>query len=164
MVLKVEEVVVVQFLIGDYGDKEINGDVFLVIEDNRLVGFKKEVILFNGIVFVVGVIIGFGIFIFLIGVFKRIGFIGMSLVVWVGCGFFVFLGFFCYCEMGIMIFKFGVEYFYLYEVFGVFFVFFYSWIFVLIIWLFLFSVVVLIFVCYVSQFFFFDCEISLIFV
>lgn len=132
MVIKGDDYVVFELLIG--GEvKEGNGEVFFVVEDNKVVGLKKEVIFLNGIIMVVGVIIGFGIFIFFKGVFIYVEFVGMSLVIWVGCGFFVFLGFFCYCEMGIMIFKFGVEYFYLYDVFGFLFVFFYSWILVLII-------------------------------
>ena len=160
MASKAEEAAAVQPLTGEHGDKETNGDALPAIEDNRSVGLKKEVTLLNGIALVVGVIIGSGIFISPTGVLKRTGSIGMSLVVWAGCGFLALLGSLCYCEMGTMIPKSGAEYSYLYEAFGALPAFLYSWTLALIIRPSSLSVVALTFARYVSQPFFPDCEIS----
>ena len=160
MASKAEEAAAAQPLTGEHGDKETNGDALPAIEDNRAVGLKKEVTLFNGIALVVGVIIGSGIFISPTGVLKRTGSIGMSLVVWAGCGFLALLGSLCYCEMGTMIPKSGAEYSYLYEAFGALPAFLYSWTLALIIRPSSLSVVALTFARYVSQPFFPDCEIS----
>ncbi|KAL9975672.1 hypothetical protein ACROYT_G012858 [Oculina patagonica] len=161
MATKAEEAAAVEPLTGaDHGDKETNGDALPAIEDNRTVGLKKEVTLLNGIALVVGVIIGSGIFISPTGVLKRTGSIGLSLVVWAGCGVLALLGSLCYCEMGTMIPKSGAEYSYLYEAFGPLPAFLYSWTLALIIRPSSLSVVALTFARYVSQPFFPDCEIS----
>ena len=160
MATKAEEAAAAEPLTGDHGDKESNGDALPAIEDNRTVGLKKEVTLLNGIALVVGVIIGSGIFISPTGVLKRTGSIGLSLVVWAGCGVLALLGSLCYCEMGTMIPKSGAEYSYLYEAFGPLPAFLYSWTLALIIRPSSLSVVALTFARYVSQPFFPDCEIS----
>lgn len=160
MASKAEEAAAAQPLTGEHGDKETNGDALPAIEDNRSVGLKKEVTLLNGIALVVGVIIGSGIFISPTGVLKRTGSVGMSLVVWAGCGFLALLGSLCYCEMGTMIPKSGAEYSYLYEAFGALPAFLYSWTLALIIRPSSLSVVALTFARYVSQPFFTDCDIS----
>lgn len=95
-------------------DDEANGDVPSVkIEDNSNVKLKKEVTLLNGIGLVVGVMIGSGIFISPKGVLVRTESVGLSLVVWAGCGLLALCGSLCYCEMGTMIPKSGAEYSYL---------------------------------------------------
>uniref|UniRef100_A0A8D3BW53 Cystine/glutamate transporter n=1 Tax=Scophthalmus maximus TaxID=52904 RepID=A0A8D3BW53_SCOMX len=55
-------------------------------EDNRKVGLGKKVTLLRGISIIIGTIIGAGIFISPKGILKYSGSIGMSLVVWIGCG------------------------------------------------------------------------------
>lgn len=109
------------------------------------------------IFFFVGIIIGLGIFVILKWVFLYVGFVGMFFVVWVFCGMIVLFSVLCYCELGILIFKLGVEYFYLLEVYGVFLVFLYFWVFVL---FFKFFGVMIFFVfgVYVIEFFFFGCS------
>ena len=141
-------------------DKETNGDALPAVEVNGQVGLKKEVTLLNGIALVVGVIIGSGIFISPKGVLKWTESVGMSLVVWAGCGILALLGSLCYCEMGTMIPKSGAEYSYLYEAFGPLPAFLYSWTLALIIRPSSLSVVALTFAHYVSQPFFPDGEIS----
>ena len=156
MASKEEEAAAVQPLTGE----EKNGDAQVAIEDNKTVGLKKEVSLLNGVALVVGVIIGSGIFISPKGVLVRTGSVGMSLVVWAGCGALALLGSLCYCEMGTMIPKSGAEYSYLYEAFGPLPAFLYSWTLALIIRPSSLTVVALTFARYVSQPFFPDCEIS----
>lgn len=156
MASKEEEAAAVQPLTAE----EKNGDAPQVaIEDNR-VGLKKEVSLINGIALVVGVIIGSGIFISPTGVLKRTGSVGMSLVIWAGCGFLALMGSLCYCEMGTMIPKSGAEYSYLKKAFGPLPAFLYSWTLALILRPASLSAVALTFARYVSQPFFPDCEIS----
>ena len=66
---------------------------------------------------VIGVTIGSRTFISSKGVLTWTESVGMSLVVWAGCGILPLLGSLCYCEMGTMIPKSGAEYSYLYEAF-----------------------------------------------
>ena len=139
-------------------EKESNGEALLAMEVNKGVGLKKEVTLLNGITIVVGVIIGSGIFISPKGVLSHAESVGMSLVVWAGCGLLALLGSLCYCEMGTMIPKSGAEYSYLYEAFGPLPAFLYSWTLALILRPSSLSIVALTFAQYVSQPFFPDCE------
>ena len=66
---------------------------------------------------VIGVTIGSRTFISPKGVLTWTESVGMSLVVWTGCGILPLLGSLCYCEMGATIPKSGAEYSYLYEAF-----------------------------------------------
>ena len=79
---------------------------------------KKNVSLLNGVGFVVGTIIGAGIFISPAGVMKNAGSVGLSLCVWFACGVVASLGALCYCELGTAIPKTGAEYQYLLASFG----------------------------------------------
>lgn len=56
------------------------------LQDERKVGLGKKVTLFRGIAFIVGTIIGAGIFISPKGILKHSGSVGMSLMVWIACG------------------------------------------------------------------------------
>lgn len=76
--------------------------------------------------------IGLGIFVLFCYVMENSGFVGLILIVWSLCGVLVMFGVLCYFEFGIMILLFGVEYVYLFEGFGLFVVFFYLWIFVIV--------------------------------
>ena len=141
-------------------DTEMNRDALPAVEVNVQVGLKKEVTPLNGIVLVVGVIIGSSIFISFKGVLTWTDLIGMSLVIWAGCGILALLGSLFHCEMGTMIPKSSAEYSYLYKAFGPLPAFLYSGMVALIIRPYSMSVVALTFARYVSQPFFPDCEIS----
>ncbi|XP_014679446.1 PREDICTED: b(0,+)-type amino acid transporter 1-like isoform X2 [Priapulus caudatus] len=82
------------------------------------VHLKKQLGLISGVGLIVGTMIGSGIFISPISVLKRTGSVGLSLVVWTGCGVLAMLGSLCYCELGTMIPLSGCEYAYLMEAFG----------------------------------------------
>ena len=74
---------------------------------------KKEVGLFSGISFVIGTMIGSGIFISPGGVISQSGSVAMSLIVWILCGLLAMLASLCYVELGLMIPESGGEYPYL---------------------------------------------------
>lgn len=134
-------------------DKEV------VIEEDIIVKLKREFQFYNGVVIIVGVIVGSGIFIFLKGVLMELGSVGFFFIVWVFCGVIFFVGVMCYVELGIMILKLGVDYVYIMELFGYFLVFFYLWVVIMII-IFIGNVIIVqIFVYYVLELLFFDCEV-----
>ncbi|CAM4784309.1 unnamed protein product [Rotaria magnacalcarata] len=64
---------------------------------------KRHLGLFSGISFILGMIIGSGIFISPKGVLKETESIGLCLVVWVLCGLISILGALCYAEIGTVI-------------------------------------------------------------
>ena len=164
MASKEDEATATQPLTSDH-DKETNKDALSVIEVKGQVGLKKEVTLLNGIALVIGVsgvIIGSGTIISPKGGLAWTESVGMSLVVWVGCGILALLGSLCYCKMGTMLPKSGVEYSYLYEAFGPLPAFLYSWTLALIVRPSSLSAMALTFARYVSEPFFPHCEISAI--
>ena len=71
-------------LSGDGTQADPGGE--LLDTDGRKVGLGKKVTLLRGISIIIGIIIGAGIFISPKGILKHSGSIGMSLVVWIGCG------------------------------------------------------------------------------
>lgn len=73
-------------------------------------GLKKELNLFSAVAYVVGNIIGSGIFITPQTVLCRTGSFGASLVVWVVGGIAAMAGGLCYIELGLLIGKSGAEY------------------------------------------------------
>lgn len=138
---------------------------FFLEEENgeQRIVLRKNVFFINGVGFIVGIVIGFGIFVLLISIFEEINLIGVFFLIWFGCGLLVLFGSLCYVELGICIKKFGGEYFYFMEVFGRIFVYLFVWIFVLIIWLVLGVIIVFIFVEYVLKLFYLDCEVLVYF-
>ena len=81
--------------------------------------------------FLVGTIIGSGIFATPKWVLLYVGSVGMSLVMWALCGVIALFSALCYCELGTLIPKSGAEYPYLLEAYGALPAFLYCWVFVL---------------------------------
>ena len=79
---------------------------------------EKTVGLVGGISLIVGTMIGSGIFASASAVAEYSVSVGMTLVVWVGCGVLALLTSLCYIELGLSVTKSGGEYSYLLEAFG----------------------------------------------
>ena len=81
--------------------------------------FQRKIGLFNGICFVVGTIIGSGIFISPKGVFYNANCSYLNAIgVWCVCGIFSMLGSICYSEIGTTILRSGGDYAYIKSGFG----------------------------------------------
>uniref|UniRef100_A0A0B7AWD6 b(0,+)-type amino acid transporter 1 n=1 Tax=Arion vulgaris TaxID=1028688 RepID=A0A0B7AWD6_9EUPU len=118
-----------------------DNDVVKVTEDDEkenvvtedTVQLKRELGLTGGISFIVGCIIGSGIFVSPKGVLDGTGSVGSSILVWAGAGIISLLGSLCYCELGTMIPKSGGEYTYIRQAFGNLPAFLYIWVSVILI-------------------------------
>ena len=81
-------------------------------------GLKKELNLFFAVAYVVGTIIGSGIFITPQTILCRTGSFGTSLIVWVIGGIAAMGGGLCYIELGLLIRKSGAEYSFIKEAYS----------------------------------------------
>ncbi|CAG8548374.1 8439_t:CDS:2 [Funneliformis caledonium] len=93
----------------------------------RPTSLEKEVTFFNGLTLVVGLMIGSGIFASPGPVALHAGSVGMSLVVWIVCGFLACTGALTYAELGSEIPLSGGEHAYLNHAYGSLLAFLYSW-------------------------------------
>ncbi|CAF3398829.1 unnamed protein product [Rotaria sp. Silwood1] len=76
---------------------------------------KRHLGLFSGICFIIGAIIGAGIFISPKGVLQETQSVGLCLIIWAACGLISILGALCYAEIGTVIPRNGAEIAYLKE-------------------------------------------------
>ena len=79
---------------------------------------RKELTLVGGVAFVVGSIIGSGIFITPSTILRHTGSFGLSLSTWITGGIISLAGGLCYCELGTFVKKSGGEYAYIREAYS----------------------------------------------
>ena len=79
---------------------------------------KKELTLFSSVAYVVGSIIGSGIFITPQTILCRTGSFGLSMIVWVIGGIVAMAGGLCYIELGLLIRKSGGDFSYIKEIYS----------------------------------------------
>ena len=122
------------------------------------VELKREVSLFSGCAYILGTIIGSGIFISPKGVVIESGSVGTSLIIWLLCGVLVLLGAMCYAELGTVIPKTGGPYEYIRTAFGDLPAFLYCWAIVMIVLPTGNAVIAMTFAYYIIQPAFPDCK------
>ncbi|VDI18884.1 solute carrier family 7 (L-type amino acid transporter), member 9 [Mytilus galloprovincialis] len=105
-------------IVGDVKDAINNNSVLIDQDKDKCVALKKRMGLMSGVALIVGTMIGSGIFISPKGVLMSTGSVGLSFVVWLGCGVLALMGALSYAELGTMITKSGAEYAYLKDAFG----------------------------------------------
>lgn len=92
------------------------------------VKFQRQIGLINGICFIVGTIIGSGIFISPKGVFQYADCSYFNaIIIWIICGLYSMLGALCYSELGTTILRSGGDYAYIKSGFGSMLSFMYLW-------------------------------------
>ena len=87
-------------------------------EGEGKVGMKKQLGLMNGVTLIVGSIVGSGIFISPMGVYKHAGSVGVALVIWIVSGIISMFGAICFAELGTIVTGSGADYAYIREAFG----------------------------------------------
>ncbi|XP_014237123.1 b(0,+)-type amino acid transporter 1 [Trichogramma pretiosum] len=97
-------------------------------EKDDPVHLKRRVGLVSGVALIVGTMIGSGIFVSPSGLLIRTGSVGMSFVVWTGCGLLSLCGALAYAELGTMNTSSGAEYAYFMDAFGAPPAFLFSWV------------------------------------
>lgn len=108
-----------------------NGEVDVETPERPTVSLRRSLGVPGGIAFLVGTIIGSGIFATPKWVLFYVGSVGMSLVIWTICGIISLFGALCYSELGTMIPRSGAEFQYLLKAYGPLPAFLFSWTFVL---------------------------------
>jgi L-type amino acid transporter 9 len=98
------------------------------IEVSETVEVPRNITLIGGISFIVGTIIGSGIFVSPRGVAEGAGSVGMTMVSWVICGIISMLGAFCYAELGTVVKESGADYAYIHHAYGPIFSYTFSWV------------------------------------
>ncbi|XP_069020973.1 cystine/glutamate transporter [Embiotoca jacksoni] len=86
--------------------------------DGEVVHLRRKIGLLPAVSFIIGTVVGSGIFIAPKGVLMNSGSVGMSLVVWALCGVLSLFGALCYAELGTSFTKSGGHYTYLLETLG----------------------------------------------
>ncbi len=131
------------------------------------VSLKKELNLFSGVAYVVGIIIGSGIFITPRAILCRTGSFGLSLIIWVIGGIATMAGGFCFIELGLLIKKSGGEYSFIketytfkdrYRAFGLLLSFLYIWTSVFVVRTFSIAVIALTSAQYLIEPFYIGCD------
>uniref|UniRef100_A0AAX7SVT2 Uncharacterized protein n=1 Tax=Astatotilapia calliptera TaxID=8154 RepID=A0AAX7SVT2_ASTCA len=86
--------------------------------DDEVVFLRRQIGLLPAVSFIIGTVVGSGIFIAPKGVLMNSGSVGLSLLVWVLCGVLSLFGALCYAELGTTFTKSGGHYTYLLETLG----------------------------------------------
>ncbi|XP_037616823.1 cystine/glutamate transporter [Sebastes umbrosus] len=86
--------------------------------EEDVVHLRREIGLLPAVCFIIGSVVGSGIFIAPKGVLVNSGSVGLSLLVWVLCGILSLFGALCYAELGTSFTKSGGHYTYLLETLG----------------------------------------------
>lgn len=100
----------------------------LVSGSSEPVKLKKELGLFHGCCFIIGIVVGSGIFVSPKGVLLEAGSPGLSIIVWALCGMMALVGAMCYAELGTCIPNSGADYAYINNIYGGFPAFLYLWV------------------------------------
>lgn len=69
-------------------------------DEGKEVGLSRQLGLMDGVVIIVGSVVGSGVFISPKGVLLSAGSVALTLAVWACCGLISFIGAICYAELG----------------------------------------------------------------
>ena len=120
---------------------------------------EKNLTIFSGVCFIVGSIIGSGIFLSPKSILENTDSVGLSLIVWALSGIISMLGALCYGELGSSIPKSGGEHAYLFEAFGPIPAFLFAWTATIVIRPSAAAVISMIFAEYVARPFYDGCDV-----